>query len=190
MADVRNALNEALSHDACGLVIDVAANTGGNMWPMMGGIAPLYDEGSLQTFETREGRRNVVNVKDGVLRMNAQTKPAVAGIPPVLAAPSHIALIVGPRTASSAEILALGFRYQDNVRLFGQPTHGATTANSTHVLSNGAVLALTTARILDRRGVVQEGPLVPDQVTDDALGEATRWLESRCTTTRPAPASS
>ena len=33
---VRSELNKALSGSKCGLVIDVSANHGGNMWPMMG----------------------------------------------------------------------------------------------------------------------------------------------------------
>lgn len=180
---VRHALNEALRHDACGLIIDVAGNHGGNMWPMMGGIAPLYDEGTLETFERRDGTRNAINVAEGVLRTNDKVSPDVPGLPAVAREPRFIAVVIGGRTASSGEILALGFRYQDNVRLFGTSTRGATTSNSTIPLSNGALLALTTSRILDRKGIVQEGPLFPDEPTHDSLGAAAAWLRMRCSET-------
>lgn len=177
---VRLQLDNAMRHDACGLILDVAGNGGGNMWPMMGGIAPLYDEGTLETFERRDGTRNVVSVADGVLHMNGAAHPDVPDLPPVVRAPRFIAVLVGGRTASSGEILALGFRHQVNARVFGTSTRGATTSNSAIPLSNGGLLALTTGRILDRAGKVQEGPLLPDEPTHDSLGAAVAWLRARC----------
>lgn len=177
---VRHALAQALAVDDCGLIIDVASNGGGNMWPMMGGIAPLYDEGALETFESRAGGRQAVNVRDGLLRMGDTVYPSADGLVPLHAKPRYIAVLLGKQTASSGEITALGFKGQRNVRFFGRPTAGATTANSSIFLSNGGKLALTTARILDRTGVVHTGPVLPDVATDDAMGEATAWLASSC----------
>ena len=176
---VREALNTALSNERCGLVLDVSSNSGGNMWPMMGGIAPLYDEGTLLTFEDRSGAVQVVNVRDGALRMNHSIFPAVA-LEPVSERPAHIAVIIGPRTASSGEILALAFRGQANIRFFGQPTAGATTGNRSIRLSNGGLLALTTSRIRDRSGHVQRGPIKPDVLSEQTADEAEAWLSSTC----------
>lgn len=178
--EVRDALARATAHDDCGLVIDVASNGGGNMWPMMAGIAPLYDDGALVIFETRRGERSAVNVQAGVLRLGTMPLPPQDDLPPVARAPRFIALLLGRRTASSGEILALAFRGQANVRSFGTRTRGATTSNSTHRLSNGGLLALTTARLRDRADVVQQGPIVPDVETYEPLDTATRWLRERC----------
>lgn len=176
---VRVALQQAMRHDACGLVIDVARNGGGNMWPMMGGIAPLYDDGTLLSFESRDGTRTAVRVEGGMLR-NAADRGTPQPLPTLRRKPRYIALLLGGQTASSAQILALAFRGQPNVRSFGARTRGATTANSTYVLANGGRLALTTARLRDRAGAVQQGPLLPDEAAVDALGAATRWLRGRC----------
>jgi hypothetical protein len=177
---VRDALVQALAADDCGLIIDVASNTGGNMWPMMAGIAPLYDEGTLETFESRTDGRLVVNVRDGLLQYDDTVFPPVDGLAPLRAKPRYIAVLLGKPTASSGEITALGFKGQRNVRFFGQPTAGSTTANTSIDLTNGGTLALTTSRILDRTGAVQQGPVQPDVLTDDPVGEAEAWLESRC----------
>lgn len=177
---VREELNRAIAHDACGLIIDVAANGGGNMWPMMGGIAPLYDAGTLETFEDRDGKRETVNVAAGQLRMNGNVWPQVTTMPPVTGKPRHIAVILGKQTASSGEILALGFKGQSNVRFFGQPTAGATTANWSTRLSNGGMIAITTSRILDRTGAVHTGPVMPDERSNDPVDAAARWLAGRC----------
>lgn len=178
--NVREALNRALSHQTCGLIIDVAGNTGGNMWPMMGGIAPLYGAGTLETFEDRDGGRETVNVADGWLRMNENVWPQAPAMPPVVASPRHIAVILGGQTASSGEILALGFKGQANVRFFGQPTAGATTANWSTRLTNGGLIAITTSRILDRAGKVHTGPVMPDERSDQPHEAATRWLATKC----------
>ena len=176
---VRSELNKALSGSKCGLVIDVSANHGGNMWPMMGGIAPLYDDGVLETFESVTGERQVVNVKEGVLRMNESPFPR-AELNPVPTLPKRIALIIDSRTASSGEILVLAFKGQKNVRSFGQPTAGATSANKSIRLSNGGLLALTTARILDRTGTAHVGPVLPDVATEQAPHAASEWVAKGC----------
>jgi carboxyl-terminal processing protease len=177
---VRAELLEALSHDSCGVVIDVGANGGGNMWPMMGGIAPLYDDGLLLTFAARAVPSTRVKVRGGRLHLGDEAFPRVDDLPPLATRPRFIALVVGRRTASSGEILALGFRHQANVRVFGAATAGATTANSTFPLANGGLLALTTAQLQDRNGVVQQGPLRPDVPTAEPLVEADGWLAGQC----------
>lgn len=176
---VRDQLNKALSASACGLVIDVSTNGGGNMWPMMGGIAPLYDEGPLETFEDADGKRMVVSVGGGALRMDGSEYPRVE-LPPVPVRPKRIALVLGRRTASSGEILALGFKGQANVRSYGQATAGQTSANQSMKLSNGGLLALTTARILDRSGRVHTGPVQPDVPTDQPVDAALDWVAAGC----------
>lgn len=177
---VRQAAVQAMATPRCGLVLDVSHNRGGNMWPMMGGIAPLYDEGMLEQFRARHGRGTQVRVVDGVLHSNAGPFPDVTGLPPLPHRPRYIALMLGKATASSGEILALGFRHQANVRSFGTPTAGKTSANSTLNLSNGGMAAITTAVLVDRKGQVQHGPLLPDVETDSPLAEAERWLDARC----------
>jgi carboxyl-terminal processing protease len=177
---VRDTLAKAVAVNPCGLIIDLSTNSGGNMWPMMGGIAPLYDEGTLETFENRHGDRQAVNVRDGVLRMNNAVFPRVDGLVSLPTAPKHIAILLGTRTASSGEITALGFKGQGNVRFFGRPTAGATTANTSIRLSNGGQLALTTARILDRSGTHHQGPVLPDVVSDAPARDAAAWLGARC----------
>ena len=176
---VNRALKEAMVGDSCGLVSNVSSSTGGNMWPMMGGIAPLYDEGTLVFFEDRRNVRQVVSMQAGLLRMNGSAFPRVE-LEKTERRPSRIAVIVGPKTASSAEILALAFKGQSNVRLFGEETAGATTANRSIRLSNGGLVALTTARIRDRDGHIQQGPIKPDTYTKSPIADAEAWLSDGC----------
>jgi carboxyl-terminal processing protease len=147
---------------------------------MMGGIAPLYDEGPVLSMESRDGARMRVDVLDGRLHRRGEVFPVADGLPALIAAPQAIAVILGPRTASSGEILALGFRRQANVRFFGASTAGATTSNWSVRTPNGGLLAITASRLLDRSDVVQAGPLIPDEPSETPLSAAAAWLDTQC----------
>jgi hypothetical protein len=57
-----------------------------------------------------------------------------------------------------------------------------TTANVPHVLSDGAVLAVTVSKVGDRTGRIYEGSLQPDVTSgaEEAHGAARAWLEDNC----------
>ncbi|MET4726435.1 carboxyl-terminal processing protease [Lysobacter enzymogenes] len=175
---VRQALIESLGEGRCGLILDLSANGGGNMWPMMGGLAPLYDEGLVEVYDGRGGRTEL-NVRNGALHSGRLRLPNV-DLPPLPARPQRIALILGPQTASSGEVVALGFKGQRNARSFGAATAGATSANQGVHLPSGGVLALTIARLLDRDGVAQQGPLLPDERSERPFEAAAQWLQEQC----------
>lgn len=180
-AEVRGALAGLLTTPQCGLVLDLGANPGGNMWPMLGGLLPLTEPGLLLSFEEREGQRRAVEHVDGALRADGRPHPATAAaLAPVAHRPRHVAVLVGPRTASSGEILAIALRTQPGVRLFGAPSAGVPTSNRSFRLPNGGLLALTTAHVLDRAGQRAEGPLLPDTAAEDALAAAEAWLATAC----------
>jgi len=175
---VRQTLIESMGEGRCGLILDLSANGGGNMWPMMGGLAPLYDEGLVEVYDGRGGRTELF-VRQGALHSGRLRLPDVA-LPPLPTRPQRIALILGPQTASSGEIVALGFKGQRGVRSFGAATAGATSANQGVHLPSGGVLALTIARLLDRDGVAQQGPLLPDERSDQPVDAALAWLQAQC----------
>ncbi|QQP97908.1 S41 family peptidase [Lysobacter enzymogenes] len=176
---VRRELSAALGGGACGLVVDLSANGGGNMWPMMGGLAPLYDEGLIEAYDNGRGRRTELIVKRGALYSGDTRLPDI-DLPPLPARPRYVAVILGARTASSGEITALGFKGQGNVRSFGAPTAGATSSNQSIRLPSGGLLALTTSRLVDRNGGVQHGPLQPDERSEQPLDTAAQWLTRQC----------
>lgn len=156
-------LNAADASKACGFIVDLRQHHGGNMWPGMRGLAPLLGEGSPGTFVNKAGR-----------------KPWPATSATVRQSLSHpdapVAVLLGPRTASAGEMIAMGFVGRPLARSFGQPTAGLSTANSAIALSDGAVLALTSAYVEDRTGHRYEGPMIPDETTADAEQAALAWL--------------
>lgn len=158
-------LQTAETGKTCGWIVDLRGHSGGNMWPGMRGLAPLLGEGSPGAFVGAKGRTAW-----------AATEPAIRA---TLSHPdAPVAVLMGPRTASSGEMIAIGFVGRPATRSFGQPTAGRSTANSSYPLSDGAVLAVTSSYVEDRLGHRYDGKMIPDETTtpDGAEQAALTWL--------------
>jgi C-terminal processing protease CtpA/Prc len=172
----------------CGWIVDLRRNTGGNLWPMLAGVGPLLGDGELVASVYPGGRRVAVWHRDGQAGFGDYTQLRVRSSYRVRA-PTSVAVLLGPATASSAEVLALAFRSRSTTRSFGAPTRGVSAGNRTFALADGASLVLTVAATSDRAGEVFIGPLQPDELigrtagsadaadaADPVLDAATAWL--------------
>jgi hypothetical protein len=172
----------------CGWVVDLRQNSGGNLWPMLAGLGPLTGEGELAASVYPDGRRVPVWYRDGQAGFGDYTQLRVRE-PYRLRAAAPVALLLGPGTASSAEVLAVALR-RPGTRSFGSPTRGLSAGNRTFPLPDGASLVLTVAATSDAAGEVLLGPLLPDVLIDvraeassskDApLDAALAWLAGGC----------
>jgi C-terminal processing protease CtpA/Prc len=178
---LRSQVRDALSRQRCGIVLDFSRNGGGNMWPMLYGLSPLIPEGVIGYFQDAAGLTRPIEKRGSTF--------LVAGIPQPFGRPddaeraieaSRIAIIVGPASASSGEIVPIMFHGQGNVRLFGRPSAGRSTANSSFPLPNGGTANITTAITLDRNRNRFGGRIVPDEASDEPLRPATQWVVSGC----------
>jgi hypothetical protein len=170
-AGYETALRTFVSTRQCGFVLDLRDNRGGDMWPMLNGLAPLLDKGALGYFESSGGSPRPwgfdVSGRLSILNQAPQARSAVR--PPV-------AILYGPRTASSGELVALSFSGAAATRSFGAETAGLTSANLPVWLSDGALLSITGASVLDRDETPVTGALTPDEMAVDAYAAAARWL--------------
>jgi carboxyl-terminal processing protease len=118
-------------------ILDLRLNDGGAMAPMLAGIAPLLGDGHLGGFVDHTGQaQEQWWLKQGNFYLDTL---AVTALP----APAHhvpanrpIAVLLSGLTASSGEIVAISLKGRPATRFFGEPTYGATTANT----SSGYVL--------------------------------------------------
>lgn len=171
---------------SCGWVVDLRQNGGGNMYPMLAGLRPFLGDATLGYFVSGKSKSPW-----SATRTQAPKHPPqldVLGEAPV-------AVLMGPRTASSGEIIAISFRGRERTRSFGLPTGGYSTANSMIPLPGGARFNITTAIDADRNGKEFGHAVDPDErvesgdpARDAALERATEWLtrESRCSATTPS----
>ncbi len=172
----------------CGWIVDLRNNGGGNMWPMLAGLKPFLGDEPLGTFVSREGTSPPWKAGQ-----------AVGVEPPASLRPlqdAWVAVLTGPRTASSGEAVAISFKGRPRTRSFGQPTIGLSSANGTFPLPDGATILLTTAIEADRTGKRYGEKVDPDELvaaptptpgatpanpTEDAtIAAATGWLTRSC----------
>jgi carboxyl-terminal processing protease len=167
-------------------IVDLRENKGGNCWPMLAGIGPLIQTDTCGYFVLPSSRSairycggNAMNGKHILCSLQGkayQTRNTK----------KYIAVLIGPQTSSSGEIIALAFRKQPNTLLFGHPTAGLTTANATYDLLDKSMLVLSVYGEADRSGTICEGKILPDEwvtekpsfPTDDPVkSSAIRWLQ-------------
>ena len=177
---VHDSLARAVANGAgtCRWILDLRTNGGGNMWPMLGGLRPFLGDAGLGSFVSAAGTGPLWHARDQV-----DLKPSVT-LAPLESA--NVAVLTGPRTASSGEAVTISFIGRPRTRSFGLPTAGLSTANATMALPDGAMILLTTAVEADRTGKRYGEKLPPDEIipagvvgaTDDPqMDRAIAWLK-------------
>ncbi len=179
-ATLRQSLGELDQAGVCGWIVDLRTNSGGNMWPMLAGLDPLLGPAPFGQFRTPAGATSYWTRTDtGMMPAQAATvlPPAFA----LEAAEAPVAVLFGPGTASSGEMVAIAFAGRARTRSFGMDSAGFATANVAFPLSDGATLVITTAFVSDRTGKQYAGALVADErvPTEEAEAAAVRWLETQ-----------
>lgn len=182
----------------CGWIVDLRGNSGGNLWPMLVGLGPLLGDGEAAGAIYADGRRASIWYRGGRAGLGRYARLRVRGDAIRLREDEpRIAVLLGGRTASSGEIVALALAAgAGERRSFGAPTRGLATGTRTFTLPDGAALVLAVAATTDREGRVQDGPLEPDvrvgagrdgaPASQEAVRAALGWLREACEA--PAPA--
>ena len=152
-----------------GWILDLRQNTGGNMWPMMSGLYPLLGSSGIGAFRDRDGAR-----RPWRLRARKGCDFNLTN--------SRVAVLVGPRTGSSGEAVAIAFRARAETKFFGRTTAGRATSNRSYPLPDGGALRLTTSTLLDRSGEEYPQGITPEVLLangQDAVEAAAEWLRSK-----------
>ncbi|CAD0308450.1 hypothetical protein CFBP2533_08800 [Xanthomonas hortorum pv. pelargonii] len=167
------ALDQVAVQASCGWLVDLRHNTGGTMWPMINGLHALLGNVALGSFVDAAGKQSP---------WRARSTPRSTSSPDGLQTNRPVAVLIGPRTASAGEMVAISFRGRANTRSFGQPSAGQTTGNRSVELPGGGVLAIAASSTQDRNGHRIDGRLQPDVLLDpqiEATEAAARWLRTQ-----------
>ncbi len=154
-----------------GWIVDLRANVGGNMWPMLAVAAPLLPDGVLGHFEFPDSRYQAWSVDRGRVRLDGRQMARSSGpLAPGGVVPT--AVLLSKHTASAGEAVALAFTAHPRVRLIGAPTAGLTTANLAHALPDGTRMRVTGSYYADHERRRITGPIPVDERTADGDREA------------------
>ena len=172
-------IKHAAQASSCGWIIDLRGNTGGDMRPMLAGLAPLLPNGVVGSIEARDGARTYVNVTDGTVQVGNEQ---AFSEPEPTKARGPIAILLDAYTASSAEFVAIAFIGLENTRSFGTRSMGYSTGNITFHIDN-YTLVLTVGVDADRNGTPYPAGIAPDERVArnmDTAAAAVNWLSERC----------
>jgi hypothetical protein len=146
------------------------------MWPMIAGLGPLLGDGVIGFFLYPNDVRiewsytngaAIEGNREGTLNLPGALESNVAKISGesyrLFQINPAVAVLTGPRTASSGEAVAVAFRGRPRTRSFGTPTCGMSTGNDVFPLSDRAAMFLTTCIMADRLGRSYGGAIRPDQ---------------------------
>ena len=191
---LHSAIGRMREQGVCGWVVDVRANGGGNMWPMLAGVGPLLGDTIVGSFGTgpsaqrwyyKAGSSGIVRA-DGTLEAASRVTVPVVEMLSVL---QPVAVLMDSGTGSSGEAVAVAFRGRPATRSFGTPTAGFATVNRGLRLSDGANMVVTVGYYADRAGTVYGDRLTPDvrvrlpvgwpSPTDAVASAAIQWLQSQ-----------
>lgn len=187
-ARLRSELRRTDGAAKCVWFVDLRQNGGGNMWPMLRGLDPLLGDAPFGHFVVGHGATQPwVRTTEGIAPSPDRTSSASTSstVKPGFTlehARAPVAVMIGPQTSSSGEMVAIALSGRPNTRTFGARTAGFSTANQSYPLGDGAMLAITVMTVRDRLGRDYRGPIEPDE---EAMGDAAdmaaiRWLETSC----------
>lgn len=159
-----------------GWVIDLSENSGGNMWPMYLGLAPLIGEGISGYFFDWENNNSEWGFKENAVYNGSKIKLELENSYVLKKEASKIAIITGKRTASSGEAIVIAFKGLPTVKSFGETTAGLSTGNVVYDLSDGAKLVLTTSIMADRNKKLYGNQISPDIISYRPKTEAVEWI--------------
>lgn len=160
---------------ACGVVVDLRGNGGGDMGPMVAGLAPLLPEGVTGSFVVGD-RVTDLRVDDGRFTGGGTPTRTQSG---ATALDVPVAVLTDGGTGSSGEQVLLAFRGLDDTRTFGEPTAGYASVNRSTTLYSGSTLVLTVGQTRARTGeLFGDEPIPPDEAVPavDAPARAAQWL--------------
>ncbi len=131
---------------------------------MISALSIFFGEERLGGFRRPDGNINWWSIQS----------PRVIAVPGASGARNaKVAVLLGPRTASSGEAVAVAYVKRQNTRSFGTPTRGLASANSQFKLPDGSAIFLTTAVDVDRSGQEVGKHVVPDtHLPDDIVSSS------------------
>lgn len=185
---IRNAVIKLSKKKVTGWIIDLRYNGGGNMYPMVSGIAPIIGDGIAgklvsanydTLFKWTIDKGNFTYDVPGVITL--PNKPTFRVLP-------KVAVLTSRWTASSGEVVATTLKGRPDTKFFGEATGGFATNTGWEIINDKIIMVISTGMFCDRNGVVYEKNIPVDMEVlfevekntdkDKCIAEAVKWLRT------------
>lgn len=121
---IRNADQTA----ACGWIIDLRLNSGGDIWSYLSAVGPILGDGHVGGFVYLDGAQELWAYQNGKVSWNGEERSESLVEGPIYALKQPmppVALLTSQATLAAGELAVVAFQGRPNVRTFGEPTGGA-----------------------------------------------------------------
>jgi hypothetical protein len=168
--EIRNAICALKKEKPTGWIIDLRCNIGGNMNPMLAGLAELIPNANLGG-DTKDGTNfySKWSFEEGNFYENGQSNYKTDLKCGHLSNTNRIAVLTSKYTASAGEVVASSLKGQENVKVIGQKTSGLSSTNGWFVLSDKWIFAPMTAYYMSKDKTVHNDGIVPDIAINENL---------------------
>ncbi len=173
---LQNMLSNLYQQKPAGWIIDLRYNNGGWAPAMFAGLGPilgrgvkaytLFPNGSSQEYYYAKSDADYLLLSDSVWTFD-ETLPA--------------AVLIGGRTGSAGELLALAFRGNSKTRLIGEPTYGVSTDITPILMPDSFQFNIASGIMTDRNKTGNGGPIHPEIVsvdTENTFEESYKWIDN------------
>jgi len=146
---IRNGLIELKAKGVDKWIVDLRFNGGGNVEPMISGLAPLIGEGFIGGAIDRENQIREFTIEKGQFynwgRLTCEMNNS-----PSISSDEKVAVLLSRYTISSGELTAVAFKGRNNTVFIGEETAGYTTGNGYDQISEELVLVISQNVYIDR----------------------------------------
>jgi carboxyl-terminal processing protease len=185
---IRNKIDSLSAEHPAGWIVDLRLNTGGSMYQMLAGIAPLLRDGEVGSFINQHGKNDGKWIlRNGNIYLDSNQ---VSKLEPLKTNKKllPVAVLTSGMTASAGEVVAISFAGAANTIHIGENTAGYITANEGFKINEIAGLNLAVDYDADRDGkiykdfvrpdiLIQGGDNFKDLSSDTKVQTAVRWLK-------------
>lgn len=167
-----------------GWIIDLRDNSGGDPSCETLGLSPLFEKPLIGIMCNNRNTFTRVICSNSVMSIGDLKLDTLIFDSKLKNRHKKIAILVGKTTASAAELLASAFRFQNNSKIFGSKTYGATSRLDLIEINNSeklvvAKLYLATESFCDENKNLLKGGIIPDIECDSTkcIAMAADWIK-------------
>ena len=146
---IRQGLTDLKSKAVDKWIVDLRFNGGGNMGPMISGLAPLIGEGFVAGAINKDNEIRDFTIENGQFFNYGRLVCEMDNLPEIKTN-EKVAVLVSRYTISSGELVAIAFKGRDNTTFIGEETAGYTTGNGYDKINDELVLIISQDVFIDR----------------------------------------
>lgn len=146
---IRNGLISLKAKGVSRWIVDLRYNGGGNMAPMVSGLAPLIGEGFIGGSINNSGDVRTYEIKNGEFYNYDQLVCTMNNLP-TMEPVEKVVVLLSRYTVSSGEILAIAFKGRKHTTFIGEASGGLTTGNGFDVINKDLALVISQGVFIDR----------------------------------------